>query len=125
MRRRSSSSSKTIVVTASAKTKTAERAVKRQPQANLYVMNLGHGAFKIGRTRCVSRRMRQLKVGSLQKITLAQSWSVPRTSAHTLETALKRKFARLFAPCDGGTEVFYGNIQDACQHTARLVRSGA
>lgn len=98
--------------------------VKREPHANIYVMNLGYGAFKIGRTRCVSKRIRQLKVASLQKITLAKSWKVPRASAHTLETTLKRNFANVFKCSDGGTEVFYGNVKDACRRTERLVCSG-
>lgn len=83
---------------------------RADPRSSIYIVNLGYGAFKVGYTRSVKRRMRQLRVASLQPLELCREWKVPRADAARLETMLKRLFAEVFTPTDGGgTEVFHGN----------------
>ena len=97
--------------------------VRSPPQSSIYLADLGHGAFKIGFTRCLRHRLRQLGVASLQKIALKAEWKVPRELARAIETVLKRDFVETFRPSEGGTEVFYGSLAAAHRRANRLVES--
>ena len=82
----------------------------------VYLLDLGFGHVKVGRTMDLQQRLRGLRVASLCKIAVVKTWSVAREDASCVETQIKRAMRHRFA-MGGGTEVF----RVSAKHAIRII----
>ena len=88
------------------KTKTEAKSSHTVGNAFIYMAQFGTDHVKIGRTRNIKKRMKNLQTAVPCAVNVIKTWKVDANKASQFETKLKHTFHKNFHQNGGGTEIF-------------------